>query len=552
MTDTDAKTDSSNPVSPGSALENPEYSTSLDGVRNRPAPPKFPRGPDPGIWWLELPVLLLLVVLSDVTIYSSHGYFGLAAFFGLAPLLFVIGAPRRRFSWQTVVVVLMIFGVSLRLIWCGNGLAVTFGFLLLAATSLSLAGGVVTVTEVLRVIGSILQSSLYSVLVYESWGRKLIGKWIGIPAFTRVLQYVLPPVVGGIFLCIFVMANPDLSKWLAEELQSMVEQINQWITRLIDSPWRVFFWGSVLLFATGLMRPTAVLLTRAVSAPPAESVGKRPCELYPAFRNTLMMLIALFAAYLCFEFWTMWTREFPPGFYYAGYAHEGAAWLTVALGLATLLLSIIFRGGMLTDVRRPFLQRLGMIWSVENLILAAAVYNRLFIYIDFNGMTRMRVVALLGISAVVAGVILVVIKIRCGHRFAWVIRHQLVALSLAFYLYAVLPVDAFVNNYNVQQILAGNLKPSVQIAHHPTSVEGKLKLFPLLSCPDEIIRNGIAELLNATVSDLNSIPVPDWTARQIANERFLKQAKQHETELTAASGENGSWNLYQNYSFQWY
>ena len=60
---------------------------------------------------------------------------------------------------------------------------------------------------------------------------------------------------------------------------------------------------------------------------------------YGAVRNTLIALIGLFVVYLVFEFQTLWFREFPDGFYYAGYAHYGAAWLTLALALASGLLS---------------------------------------------------------------------------------------------------------------------------------------------------------------------------------------------------------------------
>ena len=45
------------------------------------------------------------------------------------------------------------------------------------------------------------------------------------------------------------------------------------------------------------------------------------------------------------------------------------------------------------------------------MVLALAVFNRLFIYISFNGMTRMRIVALYGMSAVAVGFVLVVWKI---------------------------------------------------------------------------------------------------------------------------------------------
>lgn len=36
----------------------------------------------------------------------------------------------------------------------------------------------------------------------------------------------------------------------------------------------------------------------------------------------------------------MWFRPFPTGFHYSGYAHEGAFWLTVALAMATITLSL--------------------------------------------------------------------------------------------------------------------------------------------------------------------------------------------------------------------
>ncbi len=48
------------------------------------------------------------------------------------------------------------------------------------------------------------------------------------------------------------------------------------------------------------------------------------------------------------------------------------------------MLSLIFRGRVLADPRLPRLRRLAWLWSAENMLLAAAVYHRLFIYIGFN------------------------------------------------------------------------------------------------------------------------------------------------------------------------
>ena len=193
----------------------------------------------------------------------------------------------------------------------------------------------------------------------------------------------------------------------------------------------------------------------------------------------LWAVIGLFAAYLVFEFQTLWFREFPKGFYYAGYAHEGAAWLTVALALATLVLSLdLSRRTCSRDPRLARLQRLAWIWSALNLLLALTVYHRMSIYIDFNGMTRMRTIGLFGITTVVVGFVLVLWKIVHHRDFLWLIQRQLWTLAIAIYLFALTPVDTLVHTYNVRQILAGDLAPSVQISVHPISAEGYLVLGP--------------------------------------------------------------------------
>ena len=158
---------------------------------------------------------------------------------------------------------------------------------------------------------------------------------------------------------------------------------------------------------------------------PKRGGAPSPSPLYAACRNTLVTVIVLFAIYLVFEFKTLWWRVFPPGFHYSGYAHEGAAWLTVALALATLILSLAFRGSILLDPRLRALRRWAWIWSLENVLLAIAVYHRLYIYIGFNGMTRMRIVGIFGISAVLVGFLLVLWKIAHHRGFLWLLRRHL-------------------------------------------------------------------------------------------------------------------------------
>jgi len=269
----------------------------------------------------------------------------------------------------------------------------------------------------------------------------------------------------------------------------------------------------------------------------------------------------LFALYLLFEFQTLWGRVFPPGFHYSGYAHEGAAWLTVALALATALLSIVFRGRMLSDPRLSRLKRLAWLWSLENLLLAIAVYHRLWIYTGFNGMTRMRVVGLLGMTSVVAGFVLVVWKINRQRSFRWLIRRQLWTVAFALYLYCVLPVDGWVQYYNVSSILSGQPAPSVQIVAHETSDEGWLQLEPLLTCEDVVIREGVSALLAdrrielELAASLEASP-EHWTARQFARERLRAMLNHHRRDWPddagAAAARRAALERFREYAMQWY
>ncbi|MEZ6122352.1 MAG: DUF4153 domain-containing protein [Planctomycetaceae bacterium] len=188
------------------------------------------------------------------------------------------------------------------------------------------------------------------------------------------------------------------------------------------------------------------------------------------------------------------------------------------MALATLMLSLIFRGRTLADPRLNQLRRLAWIWSALNLLLAVAVYHRLLIYVDFNGMTRMRVIGFLGITSVVAGFGLVLVKLNTSRNFLWLIRRQLWVVLAAAILYSVLPVDVLIHHYNVRQILAGNHAPIVQITEHDVDDEALSTLVPLMSSSDEMIASGMRAFLesrrNRVQERLAAEKALGWTAWQ--------------------------------------
>jgi len=507
----------------------------------------------------EIFAVLLLVILSDATIYRGEGFAGYAAFFLAAPLLFWLGAPLPRVSKSVLLLGLMLILLAARAAWCGSLLLVASGFALLVGFAMAMAGLRPYVLE-----GAVFASQTvlagYEGLRHYRRSSRQRGTAVSRGAW---LDYGLPLAAFVAFGLLFIVANPDLLTSFGETLERIFTALRDWIIEFSPSWREILFWIAVLWISVGLLRPvvTRSLLELEEKAPSKPPAAAEPVQafFYVPFRNTLVTVIALFAVYLVFEFKSLWFRVFPEGFYYSGYAHEGAAWLTVALGLATVVLSLIFRGEALRDPRLFRLRRLAWIWSLENLLLAVAVYHRLYIYVGFNGMTRMRMVGLFGMSCVVAGFILVVWKIVHNRDFVWLFRRHLWALALAVYLFALTPVDVIVHSYNVRRILAGDPAPSVQISVHPISSEGLLVLPPLLESGDPIIREGVRAMLADRLDEGESLARQQqqagWTAYQIGDLAALQRLRLESpkwAELRNRPKRQAALKRFHEYAYQWY
>lgn len=502
------------------------------------------------------------IVLCDATIYRGHGFAGYSLLFAAAPVLLAVGSPRPRRGVATWLVGAMLVLLAAKLLWYGSVLLVVTGLALIVAFSAALAGLCPYVIEVVAFASRTIVAGYEGIIYHwQSLDRRS-------PTIQRVkwLSIALPLAALLAFSVLFILANPNLLSWFGQYMERLGNVVREWLLQFAPSLWEVLFWVAVLWGVVGLLRPGAghTLLGKKMSSEtPSQSGQSSPCEpapLYAAFRNTLITVIILFVVYLTFEFKTLWFHVFPKGFYYSGYAHEGAAWLTVALALATVILSLVFRGRVLRDPRLSSLRRLAWLWSFENLLLVAAVYHRLYIYIGFNGMTRMRVIGIFGISAVVVGFILVVWKIIQNHGFVWLMRRHLWTVAMAVYLYAMIPVDTIVMSYNVRRILAGDSAPSVQITEHDINTEGVLLLQPLLECKDATIREGIAALLAQRRIEAQSLALDrkslGWTSCQIADSMLLDSLNASAAKWADYTADIGkreeAWKRFKNYAYQWY
>ena len=292
--------------------------------------------------WRELLSCLLIVVSCDLTIYRGQGFAGLAALFVIGPLLLLVGVSRLKLDASVWVIAPMLLLSAVRLLWCGSWLNVVVGFPLLAGFAMSLAG---LRPYMLDLLAFGVQSIFFGFGGVSAYRRAMLRV---VPSFFRAnwMTIGLPLLAFVVFSLLFLAANPDLWTSFENSFSRLFNILQQWLSEFSPSISEVLFWLLTGCVAIGWLRPaTEFLLSRIASQnempnDKAEKSVAAPAPLFAAFRNTLVALIALFAVYLAFEFQTLWFRVFPQGFHYSGYAHEGAAWLTVALALATVVLSV--------------------------------------------------------------------------------------------------------------------------------------------------------------------------------------------------------------------
>lgn len=511
--------------------------------------------------WRELFCLMLIVAVCDATIYRGNGFAGYALLFGVVPVLIVCGTTQRRKHVSLWIVAPMLVLLAGRLLWCGSWLTVCVGVAVLMGFTMSLSGQRPDVLEGMVFAAHTMISGYRGFAVYP----KLFSRSGPRSKRTHWLTIGLPLAALLVFSLLFILANPDVATVFRAGWMRVASTIEEWFAIISLPPTEVLFWMVTAWVAVGFLRPVINRDTfEDVPVPDAPLQSKSPTHapdpVNLASRNTLIVVSLLFAVYLAFEFQTLWFRVFPKGFYYSGYAHEGAAWLTVALGVSTVILSIIFRGPLLDDPRLSRLRRLAWVWSLENMLLAVAVYHRLFIYVGFNGMTRMRIVGFYGMSAVVVGFLLVLWKIGRNRDFVWLLRRHLWTLALAIYLYSITPVDALAMRYNVGRIMAGDSAPCVQISVHAISSEGFLVLQPLVTCNDPVIREGLKALLanrlDEAESQASQRQKDGWTATQIADQKLVQQL--HTARRFSASvGDEGrqrkaALEAFHKYAYQWF
>ncbi|MGE0210742.1 MAG: DUF4173 domain-containing protein [Parvibaculaceae bacterium] len=270
------------------------------------------------------------------------------------------------------------------------------------------------------------------------WARSRQGR-----GYRRaLLTWIVPLLVGGLFLFLFYSANPLIAAWI-----KALDILNILHTMSSGRPvfWLCFLaiaWPFVFLHV-GRKRIEVRALVPALSKVEHPLFGK------DAIFKSLVLFNALFAVQTILDLFYLWGGvKLPAGTDYASYAHEGAYTLMLTAILAAAFVLAAMRRGSESS-RSVWVRRLVYLWTLQNVVLVCSSMLRLDLYVRAYALTYWRVAALIWMLLVAVGLVLIMARIALDRGNRWLIGMNLASLALVLYLCSLANFPMLIASYNI-------------------------------------------------------------------------------------------------------
>ena len=477
----------------------------------------------------ELLGLVGVALAVDVALWNGEwfgaGGIGVAIMLVAIPLIALAVARKTRRTARLFVLAALLIGCAARTVVAPNAGSILSGLALSFAFVVALRMRKTYVPE--------LVSSAFSSL--ERFPSRVGAAFAGVKrayATTRmgrfsVLPVVVPIGVAAAFLGVFALANPIVEHAVTAGWAAFARVVG------LPHPLRIGLWAATLIGGATLLRPACkktVVQEAAVTTDEATSTNVQIA------RNTLLLLNVMFAGYNALDAACLWAGVPPKGTTTQIYAHQGAAWLTVALAMLTVVVGYLFRGALAHDSKARLARILSYVWMGQGLVLALGTYRRIAMHIAYSGLSDLRIVGILGTTLVVGGMALVLVKLVSTRSLGWLVRRQLDAFAATFVLYAIFPTHLCAASVNVSRIEQGEYRPVLHLFRQASETESVTTLLPLLHHQDARVRQGTAALLTQKREQLESTLSQETSIRQrdLSSHRALSALEAARADIDAA------------------
>ena len=274
--------------------------------------------------------------------------------------------------------------------------------------------------------------------------------------FAALAVWIMPAVLGVVFLALFGAANPVIDYWLS--------LIDLWLLLDLIEIFRLVFWVFTLVlvwaylrprlpfFLRGAPRPTAVPLAGETTVPGPKAAQSIEDIVFgrAAILRALLVFNLMFAVQTVLDAAYLWGgATLPDGMSYASYAHRGAYPLIVTALLAAGFVLAAMRPGSATSSDRV-IRWLVYLWVAQNVVLVISSILRLDLYVGIYALTYWRIAAFIWMGLVAAGLVLIIARIAGGKSNRWLSAANLLALSATLYACCFVNFAALIARYNVE------------------------------------------------------------------------------------------------------
>lgn len=494
----------------------------------------------PRVRTVELAALAGLVGLADLSLFWGSGGAGDAVLLVAAAAILFAASPTRRLSGRLWIMLALVGALAARSVWHGSAGTLLLGMSGLFAVALALRTRRAWVPEAFVSWLASAVGCFQQLWDYLAGAFRLVTR--GRLRSVRWATILVPTLVVTLFALVFLAANPLLERWAGLAWDALTSGSGTFF-----SPARAGFWLVAALVAAGLLAPRVRELRVAERLGPGHRIEgeiEAPQDSTVALaRNLFIGVNALFLVYNALDAVYLWAGTPPPGVDHTRYAHDGTAWLTISLLMSTVVLGIVFRGGMnARTVETRQVRTLALVWAVQNIVLAAGTFRRIQMYVADSGLTELRCFGIAGVVVVAAAFGLIMKKVYSRHTALWLLRSQFDVFVLALVVWTVLPIDRLVWSFNVARIEAGEGRPLLHLFKQGVSAEGVEPLAALLEHSDPIVARGVASRLLSIRSGLEGEEreARRWTQTEVSRSRALTRLDADMPAILALIPDNAS------------
>ncbi len=500
----------------------------------------------PGLFGLPVRIwdtatIFLLAALADVCLYKAPGGTGVACVLS-ATVVGLIVVRRKWSASQALYPAIVVILVGLMAVWRHWWLLEVVGWTSILILAVKLHRPEWQILEALwaacstiirapaRLFGHVLAA-----YVRSSEDETETAGWQTKRIPLRVV--LIPAGVCIVFILIFSAANPVIGRLVAA-LRDNVRMFFECLGDLISLN-RALIWLAWLALFAALIRPmTESWLAKLVSKFSATTTA--PLQTAPDKGNyaaafwTLICVNILFLAYNCTDSTYLYFKaDLPIGINWTEYTYSGCGWLTMGLFVSTVVLGIIFAGALNFHPGARRLKVISYVWAAQNMMLAIGAIRRLQMYIDYSGLTHLRITGLYGSVLVAVGLAIMVRKVRANRSFMWLARKDILAFCIALTILAVTPNDLLCAKYNVAKVMEGKSRALRPICLKSLSPEALPPLIALLDLQETetdetraiIVTRGIAGILGQHLVNLEADEAAGWSTWQGSGVWALKHLR---------------------------